>query len=257
MVGDRRGPTSAGPIAGYQGVGRSRSATGAFSLTGSVRLLGLRSVPDLLPGRMETIELWPLSQGEIDGKPDRFVDTAFDLGPDPRHVSEETRSSYIARSGQLLVPNALANSLRLSQATVQRYAAMLEEVFLIKRIPAWSRNVNTRAIGTTKVAMVNSGLAVALTAQSEASLHEPISPLGGLLEGLVAMEIARQLTWSEQQVGLFHYRTRDQVEVDIVLENERGQVVAIDVEASSTVRDEDFRGIRHLASRLGVDFCGD
>jgi predicted AAA+ superfamily ATPase len=36
---------------------------GRFLLTGSARLLGLRDLPDALPGRTETIELWPLSQG--------------------------------------------------------------------------------------------------------------------------------------------------------------------------------------------------
>ena len=45
---------------------------GRFLLTGSARVLGLRGLPDALPGRMETIELWPLSQGEIDEKPDGF-----------------------------------------------------------------------------------------------------------------------------------------------------------------------------------------
>ena len=43
------------------------SRSGRFLLTGSARLLGLRDLPDALPGRSETIELWPLSQGEIDG----------------------------------------------------------------------------------------------------------------------------------------------------------------------------------------------
>lgn len=38
---------------------------GRFLLTGSARLFALRDIPDLLPGRSETIELWPLSQGEI------------------------------------------------------------------------------------------------------------------------------------------------------------------------------------------------
>lgn len=52
---------------------------------------------------------------------------------------------------------------------------------------------------------------------------------------------------------LFHYRTRDKVEVDVVLENRRGQVVAIDVKAAATVRAEDFRGLEHLAERLGDD----
>jgi predicted AAA+ superfamily ATPase len=68
------------------------------------------------------------------------------------------------------------------------------------------------------------------------------------------MELARQLTWSDERVELFHYRTKDKVEVDAVLENRRGQVVAIEVKAASTVRDSDFRGLRHMAERLGDDF---
>jgi uncharacterized protein len=38
---------------------------GRFLLTGSARLLGLRDLPDALPGRAATIELWPLSQGRL------------------------------------------------------------------------------------------------------------------------------------------------------------------------------------------------
>ncbi|MGH3751984.1 MAG: hypothetical protein ACRDRP_04680 [Pseudonocardiaceae bacterium] len=45
--------------------------------TGSARVLGLRALPDTLAGRTETVELWPFSQGEIDGLPDGFVDAAF------------------------------------------------------------------------------------------------------------------------------------------------------------------------------------
>src|SRR5205085_2174847 len=43
---------------------------GQFLLTGSSRVLALRTLPDALPGRMEVIELWPFSQGEISGEPD-------------------------------------------------------------------------------------------------------------------------------------------------------------------------------------------
>lgn len=42
--------------------------------------------------------------------------------------------------------------------------------------------------------------------------------------------------------------------MDAVLENRRGQAVAIEIKASSTVRPDDFRGLRHLAGRLGSDF---
>lgn len=101
--------------------------------------------------------------------------------------------------------------------------------------------------------MVDSGIAANLLGLDTDNLRRPETALGPLLEGFVAMEIARQLTWSRERAELFHYRTKDKVEVDIVLENRRGQVVAIDVKAASTVRGDDLRGIRHLAERLGDD----
>ena len=283
---------------------------GRYLLTGSARVLGLRGLPDTLPGRTETIELWPLSQGEIDDTSDRFVDVVFEQGEALTHESALTRQDYAerlvrggfpealartnprrrerffdsyladlvardvsqlseiertaemralirllaARSGQLLVVNALGSDARLPASTVHRYVALLEEVFLIKRIPAWSRNVSTRAIGTPKLAFVDSGIAANLVGEDTRSLLRPGGQFGPLLEGFVLMELARQLTWSSQRVELFHYRTKDKVEVDAVLENRRGRVVGIEIKAASTVAAGDFRGLRHLAERIGGDF---
>ncbi|MEV5740901.1 ATP-binding protein [Microbispora rosea] len=283
---------------------------GRFLLTGSARVLGLRALPDALPGRMETIELWPFSQGEIDGTPDRFVDAIFAEGAGLHHTSSSSRADYAervvrggfpeavartnprrrerffdsyvsdliardvsrlseiertaemralvrsvaARSGQLLVTGALGADIGLSYGTANRYLGLLEEVFLIKRIPAWSRNLSNRAVGTPKVAFVDSGVAANLVGADARSLVRPDGQFGPLLEGFVLMELARQLTWSDERVELFHYRTKDKVEVDAVLENRQGRVVGVEVKASSTVRGDDFRGLRHLAGRLGDDF---
>ncbi|BFU42989.1 hypothetical protein KRMM14A1004_12260 [Krasilnikovia sp. MM14-A1004] len=59
-------------------------------LTGSSRLFGMVAAPDALPGRMETIELRPFSQGEIDGTPDSFIDAVFSAGPELRHTGTAT-----------------------------------------------------------------------------------------------------------------------------------------------------------------------
>ncbi|MEV0420187.1 ATP-binding protein [Streptosporangium canum] len=284
---------------------------GRYLLTGSARILGLRVLPDALPGRMETIELWPFSQGEIDGAADGFMDAIFAEGENLHHTSAVSRAEYAerivrggfpeavarsnvrrrerfldsyvadliardvsqlaeiertaemralirllaARSGQLLVAASLGNGIGLSASTVHRYLSLLEEVFLIKRIPAWSRNLSSRAVGTPKVAFVDSGIAANLLGADSRSLLRPDGAFSPLLEGFVLMELARQLTWSDERVELFHYRTKDKVEVDAVLENRQGRVVGVEVKASSTVRPDDFRGLRHLADRLGDDFA--
>lgn len=72
------------------------------------------------------------------------------------------------------------------------------------------------------------------------------------METFVLMELARQLTWSSERARLYHYRTKDQVEVDAVLETADGRVVAIEVKAGATVRAEDLAGLRHLYRRLGT-----
>jgi uncharacterized protein len=84
---------------------------GRFLLTGSARLVGLRDIPDLLPGRSETIELSPLSQGEIDGDPDGFIDAVFargvDLRPIPSHLR---RDDYLERALRGGYPEAVRRS---------------------------------------------------------------------------------------------------------------------------------------------------
>lgn len=283
---------------------------GRFLLTGSARLLGLRDLPDTLPGRMETIELWPFSQGEIERAADGFIDAAFTLGPDLRHESTVSRADYAdrivrggipeavaradprrrgrffdgyvqnlidrqvrqlgeiertaqlqallrllaARSGQLVAAGSLESDLQISRPTVARYMSLLEEIFLIKRIPGWSRNLGTRATSTPKLFFTDSGIAGRLLSVDSHALRRPGAPFGPLLEGFVLSELARQLTWSNELADLYHYRDHNKVEVDAVLENRRRQVVGIEIKAASTVRAEDFSGLRRLAERLGEDF---
>jgi len=96
---------------------------GQFLLTGSARLLGMRGVPDLLPGRVETIELWPLSQGEIDGSNDGFIDAIFEFGSEFRHRSTEDRPGYINRVIRGGFPEAVARQGRRRETFFDNYVS--------------------------------------------------------------------------------------------------------------------------------------
>ncbi|WP_322768260.1 ATP-binding protein [Frankia sp. Cr1] len=279
---------------------------GRFLLTGSARLLALHGLPDALPGRSETVELWPLSQGEIDDAPDGFVDAAFALGADLRsgssvlkrkdYLARMTRGGYpeawrrenprrrqrffegyvsdllsrdvrqvadIEKSGEmrrllsllatqtggLLNISRIAGELGLSAPTARSYINILETVYLVRLVPAWSTNLTTRAVATPKAIFVDTGLANYLATSPSTD-----GPVGGLLENFVLSELARQLTWSQTSARLYHYRDRDQYEVDGVLEDNVGRVIGIEVKAAETVRAEDFRGLKLLQRRLGARF---
>ncbi|WP_211588644.1 AAA family ATPase [Allorhizocola rhizosphaerae] len=72
---------------------------GRFLLTGSGRVLALRQLPDAMPRRMEIIELWPFSHGEIGGEPDRLVDAVFAHGADLEHTARLGEPGGVACGG--------------------------------------------------------------------------------------------------------------------------------------------------------------
>jgi predicted AAA+ superfamily ATPase len=79
--------------------------------------------------------------------------------------------------------------------------------------------------------------------------------LGGMFfETFVAMELHRQISWLEDRPQLFHFRDRDQREVDVVIEHRDGSVSAVEVKAAASVYERDFRGLNHLKTKLGTSF---
>jgi hypothetical protein len=74
------------------------------------------------------------------------------------------------------------------------------------------------------------------------------------LEGFVFSELLKLQSWAEESVSLFHYRDKDQFEVDFVLENAAGQIVGIEVKAAASITRSDFRGLDRLAKAAGGSF---
>jgi predicted AAA+ superfamily ATPase len=158
------------------------------------------------------------------------------------------------RAGGLLVPATLAGLSGIPRTTLVRYLELLSSVFLIKTIPAWAPRLAKRAVGTPKLAFVDTGIACHLIGQDAARLGEPGGAAGPMLENFAVMELARQLTWSEERGRLYHYRTKDQLEVDAVIETPDGRLVAVEVKAGATIRTEDLAGLRNLARHAANKF---
>lgn len=75
-----------------------RRQPGRFLLTGSANVLTLPRVSESLAGRMEVFTLWPLSQGEIEGRRERFIDTLFSKDAPRARIAAESRVALLRRA---------------------------------------------------------------------------------------------------------------------------------------------------------------
>ena len=157
------------------------------------------------------------------------------------------------RSAGLLNTSNLANTLGLHRSTVNHYVAVLERLFLVRRLPAWHRNPAKRLIRTPKVHLLDTGLAATLANLTAYDWLGRRDRMGHLLESFVVQQLIAQATWTEPDLRFWHYRDKDRVEVDLVIT--RGEKTwGIEVKAARGITSGDGKGLVRLADRCGEDF---
>lgn len=91
----------------------------------------------------------------------------------------------------------------------------------------------------------DTGLLLHLLGADEERLASDDQITGKALENFVAMEILRHAEWSEKAPKLFHYR-RSRDEIDVVLEDRAGNIAAVEVKASASLRASAWRALERL-----------
>lgn len=181
---------------------------------------------------------------------------------DIREIADVERLGQMARllevlavyAGQLVNLSEIGGQLGLNYKTADRYVTILEQLFLVRRLQPWFSSELKRLIKTPKLHFFDSGLLTVLRGQSRQRLHADRRPFGSILESFVHGELLKQASWSEDRVSLFHYRDKDQAEVDFVVESAAGEVIGIEIKAGATVGASDFRGLERLSVASGRRF---
>ncbi|MDQ3308771.1 MAG: ATP-binding protein [Gemmatimonadota bacterium] len=150
----------------------------------------------------------------------------------------------------------LAAPFQLSRPTIRDYITLLARVFLLEELPPWHNNRLSRLIKTPKLHMGDTGVACALLGIDAAALVADRGILGQMLETFIFQELRRQASWHEDPISFHHFRDKDGVEVDLVLERAGQRVAGVEVKAAATVTASDFRGLRKLREATGRRFAG-
>ncbi len=163
-------------------------------------------------------------------------------------------SQIAARTSGEIVVADLARELLADETTIRTHLELLETLYLVRSLPAWTTSLTNRAKRRSVAHLMDTALGCHLLGETSTSLAAPTSRwFGPLLETFVVGEIAKQATWSDAPTSLGQYRDRDQRKVDLILERQ-GRVVAIEVKATATPTTAHARHIDFLRSRLGQRF---
>lgn len=284
---------------------------GRYILTGSADPLLIPKLGDSLAGRMRLLNLLPLSQGEILGKRESFIDLLFekqqpksgDTSPcskqDILHrafrggypvsvrtsvdahrvdwfqdyvslvlqkdvielskVEDLTQIPHLfmllaSRAGSLLNIEEVARSIKLSSTTLHRYFDLLRMLFLVYLVPAWAGNLSKRLIKSPKLYLTDTALQLFMLNMDYDRLLKDFCLVGSVIENFVVLEILKQISWSNKNIQLFHYRDHSGVEVDIILEGPGGDIIALEIKSSESVSADDFKGLKKVQADLGVKF---
>ncbi len=292
---------------------------GQYVLTGSARYDSLPPAAQALTGRLTTLPVYPLSQGEIDNHEERYVKQLFDdpralidgypssttdrneyaerivaggmplaftrpagtsrnrwfdnyvrltLQRDVRELSSIHQNDQLERlllrlagqTAQSLNLQSAASESDLARPTAERYLNLLEAVFLVYRLPAWGKTLRARVSKKPKLHVLDSGVAARLLKLTPEKLNrkDPTSMAhyGHLLETFAVGELLKQASWIPNVAATGHWRTRDQDEVDLVIEHDDGTVLGFEIKAARRVTAGDTRGLLKLQEALGRPFVG-
>jgi uncharacterized protein len=163
------------------------------------------------------------------------------------------------RTGGPLNVADLSRTLGMPQTSVRRYLTLLETVYLIESLPAWTHRTSHKAQKMPKVYINDSGVFAHVLGLSQSNaqvgtVDASLNINGALVETFVHSELRKHLSWADTSAQLMHYRTSTGLEVDFILEDRLGRIIGIEVKSSATVGSSDFKGLRHLQSLLGDKF---
>ena len=155
----------------------------------------------------------------------------------------------------------LAKETLVSRETMEKYCSGLETLFLLDEIPAWTFTPVAGLRKKPKLVMADSGLVCHLlnihhaeTLLKGTTLQE--QQFGRLVEtwvyGQIAPEIDTHTDWR-----LFHYRANEEAEIDFLVENDRGELLGLEVKSRETLKSDDFKGLKKFKdSYKGSKFIG-
>lgn len=129
--------------------------------------------------------------------------------------------------------NELGNACSMDSKTVEKYIVLLEQCYVIFRLPSFARNLRNELKASRKIFFYDNGIRNALIA--DFTLPEMRQDIGQLWENFVVSERMKYLAYNEIWANTYFWRTKQQQEIDY-LEESNGSILACEIKWNPKVK---------------------
>lgn len=263
---------------------------GLFVLTGSQQFGLTSSITQSLAGRVALVPLLPFTLGEVQaaGAAPKQLDELLFQGLYPplydidlhagnwygnyirTYLERDVRQFVNVRdlsafqrflrmcagcTGQLVNLSSLANDCGITHNTAKAWLSVLEASYVVHLLHPHHRNFNKRLVKTSKLYLVDTGLACRLLGIHAPAQLESHPQRGALFETWVVGELLKARYNRGLESNLHFWRDRSGNEVDVLIED-RSKLSAVEIKSGRTVAADFFRGLdqwRSLAGKVAGD----
>jgi len=162
-----------------------------------------------------------------------------------------------ARTGQILDLTSIAREIGISFTTAKCWLSLLETGYQVLLVYPYYRNIGKRLVKRPKMYFTDTGLASYLLGLNSAETLVPSSSFGPLFETLVVTDFWKRFLHHGQAPSIYYLRTRDGLEVDLIIELE-GKINLVEIKASASIKSEHLRSLitaqRDFGTRVNKSF---
>src|SRR3990167_2812483 len=167
-----------------------------------------------------------------------------------RSAMEDLIRIVASWSTKLIDLTAIGSGLSIQRHTLESYLNALAALYLIDHVRPYLKSDYDRIGKKSKLIINDSGLMASLLNWNLENIRFNGDSVGKLIETHVGNELQKHIDHTEHRCKLYYYRDRDHREVDFLIENHNGDLVGIEVKASTSADTPDFKHLKWFKENI-------
>lgn len=167
--------------------------------------------------------------------------------------------SLCSRVGSLMNNDSIMKDSGLNQGTFEKYKSLCDATFLTFEIQPWARpnKLHKRFVKSPKIYFTDTNFLCYMMRRDISDVYKNNPTLmGHLFENFIATEIIKSTSSLPGKFYISHFNPvrGEGKETDFVVENDRGETIAIEVKLDSSLNPKDFKNLELCRDTIGNNF---